>query len=113
MACTLGHLDQQAAMEEYYQTLLFCNQTNPTNQANSYNEGVLQNQSNNCIGGDLQKEPSEQSRLVLQTNNSGGGLQKCPVEPVTLAGKRTNKFSLDGSSHGLRSPTKRLNITAA
>ncbi|CAJ1945101.1 unnamed protein product [Cylindrotheca closterium] len=115
MACTLGQLDQQAAIEEYQRTMLFPSQTNQTNQANSYNVGVLLNQSNSCIGGDLQKEPSEQSRVFLQTsNNSGGELQKCPAKPVvTLAGKRALKFSLDGSSHGLRSPTKRLNVTAA
>eukprot|EP00526_Cylindrotheca_closterium_P019493 CAMPEP_0113608034 /NCGR_PEP_ID=MMETSP0017_2-20120614/3704_1 /TAXON_ID=2856 /ORGANISM="Cylindrotheca closterium" /LENGTH=236 /DNA_ID=CAMNT_0000516681 /DNA_START=38 /DNA_END=748 /DNA_ORIENTATION=+ /assembly_acc=CAM_ASM_000147 len=113
MAWTLGQLDQEAATKEY-QTMFFCDQSNQTNQANSYSGGALQNQSNNCIGGDLQKEPAEQSRLFSDpTNNIGGDLDMCPIEPVTLAGKRAHKSSLDGSSHGPRSPAKRLNAIAA
>lgn len=112
MAWTMGQLDQQAAMEEY-QTMIFSNLS--SSQANNrYDGGALQNRSNNFIGGDLQKEPAEQSWLFSNQTNSSGEIDLkiiCEVEAVTLAGKRTSKSSLDGSSHGPQSPAKRLNAT--
>lgn len=118
MAWTFGQLDQKAAMEEY-RSMLFSNQINQSNnysggtlqnRSNNYFGGNLENQSNSCIGGDLQKGGGAPVLSFSNPDNIGCGedLKKCPMKSNTLTGKRTRKSLLDGSSHGLQSPAKKL-----